>query len=108
MRKQMTKLTWGMRDPMRDVVMERQRQQMEPQLVSNERYDKMICEICKSDPTTEADRARLEEEKWEQRRYEIAMDMMACSSRNFIGAESRAAEAIRYADELIKRLKAST
>lgn len=45
---------------------------------------------------------------WEQRRYEIARDMMACSTRNFIGAESRAAEAIRYADELIKRLKAST
>ena len=100
MRKQMTKLTWGMRDPMRDVVMERQRQQMEPQLVSNERYDKMMCEICKSDPTlcSEADRKRLEDEKWEQRRYEIARDMMAFNTL-------LPKDAIRAADELIKKLR---
>lgn len=106
----MTNLTW---DTLWDMVMaagERRCPPLEPSLVSSERYDKMMCEICKSDPAlcSSADRKRLEDEKWEQRRYEIARDMMACSSRNFIGAESRAAEAIRYADELIKRLKAST
>lgn len=96
----MTNLTW---DTLWDMVMaagERRCPPLEPSLVSSERYDKMMCEICKSDLTlcSEADRKRLEDEKWEQRRYEIARDMMAFNTL-------LPKDAIRAADELIKKLR---
>lgn len=99
----MTNLTW---DTLWDMVMaagERRCPPLEPSLVSSERYDKMMCEICKSDLTlcSEADRKRLEDEKWEQRRYEIARDMMAFNTL-------LPKDAIRAADELIKKLRETT
>lgn len=97
----MTNLTW---DTFWDMVMaagERRCPPLEPSLVSSERYDKMMCEICKSDLTlcSEADRKRLEYEKWEQRRYEIARDI-------YVQYRDQTPEAaLMCTDKLIKKLR---
>ena len=75
----------------------------------------MICEICKSNPTlfSEADRERLDAEKWEQRRYEIAKEILPNSidhMRNLFRLTSDVASmavemSIDISNELIRQLK---
>lgn len=70
-------------------------------------YSKPICQKCKRDCDNVEEQIRIED-LWEQRRYEIARDIIPAIYRMEFTTSSRDAicgYAIKYADELIKQLK---
>jgi len=98
----MPNLILEMLERVRNAVIAERRHPMEL-IISSERYDNMMCEICRSDPAlcSDADRKRLEDEKWEQRRYELVRDIIAANSGHYVPAD----ELVDQVDRIIRNLR---